>query len=124
VSLTISGFEVSARQHSTARAVSVGSAPITRPVSTLGQDTFSSTIPTSSRSATVADSDPSSATVNPITDTTSGTGSSRRRGRSCSRNPSSPRLGRPIELIRPAGVSHSRGGGLPARGAAVIVFDT
>jgi hypothetical protein len=33
-------------------------------------------------------------------------------------------LGSPIELIIPAGVSHSRGGGLPARGASVMVFDT
>ena len=34
-------------------------------------------------------------------------------GRSCSRYPASPRLGSPIELIIPAGVSHSRGGVLP-----------
>ena len=33
-------------------------------------------------------------------------------------------FGRPIELISPLGVSNSRGGGLPARGAGVIVFET
>ena len=33
-------------------------------------------------------------------------------------------FGSPIELIIPAGVSHSRGGGLPCRGSSVIVFDT
>ena len=38
--------------------------------------------------------------------------------------PSRPLFGRPIELISPDGVSHSRGGGLPPRGASVIVFDT
>jgi hypothetical protein len=33
-------------------------------------------------------------------------------------------FGRPIELISPAGVSYRRGGGLPARGCSVIVFET
>jgi hypothetical protein len=33
-------------------------------------------------------------------------------------------LGRPIELSIPAGVSKSRGGGLPARGPSVIVLET
>ena len=33
-------------------------------------------------------------------------------------------MGRPIELISPAGASHSRGGGLPARGSSVIVLET
>ena len=33
-------------------------------------------------------------------------------------------FGRPIELIIPAGVSKSRGGGFPARGSGVIVFET
>ena len=33
-------------------------------------------------------------------------------------------VGSPIELIRPEGVSQSRGGGLPARGSGVIVFET
>jgi hypothetical protein len=33
-------------------------------------------------------------------------------------------FGRPIELISPDGVSHSRGGGLPARGSSVIVLET
>ena len=40
------------------------------------------------------------------------------------RKPSSPLLGSPIELTIPAGVSQSRGGGLPARGSGVIVFET
>src|SRR5437588_10428463 len=35
-----------------------------------------------------------------------------------------PRLGNPIELIRPAGVSHRRGGGLPPRGRRVMVLVT
>ena len=33
-------------------------------------------------------------------------------------------FGRPMELIKPAGVSHSLGGSLPWRGSTVIVFDT
>ena len=33
-------------------------------------------------------------------------------------------FGSPIELIIPAGVSQRRGGGLPARGSGVIVFET
>ena len=45
-------------------------------------------------------------------------------GRSSARNPSRPLLGRPIELIIPLGVSNRRGGGLPARGSGVIVFET
>ena len=40
------------------------------------------------------------------------------------RKPSRPLFGSPIELIIPAGVSKSRGGGLPARGSGVIVFET
>src|SRR5439155_15295681 len=58
------------------------------------------------------------------TETTSGTGSAARNGRSCSRKPPRPLFGSPIELTSPLGVSHRRGGGLPARGASVIVFDT
>ena len=38
-------------------------------------------------------------------------------GRSCSRNPSRPLLGSPIELIRPGGVSHRRGRGVAAPGS-------
>ena len=60
----------------------------------------------------------------PITETISGTPSPASAGRSCSRNPSSPLFGSPIELIMPAPSSHSRGGGLPGRGAGVIVFET
>ena len=100
------------------RAVSAGSAPITRPVSTFGQDTFSSSIATSSRSPTAATSGASSSRLKPITETTSGTGSSASSGRSGARKPSSPLLGSPIELISPAGVSQSRGGGLPWRGSS------
>jgi hypothetical protein len=33
-------------------------------------------------------------------------------------------LGSPIELTIPDGVSKIRGGGFPARGSGVIVFDT
>ena len=33
-------------------------------------------------------------------------------------------MGRPIELISPAGASHSRGGGFPWRGATVTVLET
>ena len=57
-------------------------------------------------------------------DTISGSGTSPRRLRTPARNPSRPGLGRPIELIMPAGVSHSRCGGLPARGSNVIVLET
>src|SRR3954471_7561481 len=59
-----------------------------------------------------------------MTDTINGTGSDAGNGKACSRNPSSPLFGSPIELISPDGVSHKRGGGLPARGSSVIVFDT
>ena len=124
VSLTISGRSESVRTRSTALAVSAGSAPITSPVSTFGQETLSSIIDTSVRSPTAATSSASSSRLKPITETTSGTGSSASWGRSSARKPASPLFGRPIELIRPAGVSHRRGGGFPCRGATVIVFET
>ena len=82
VSFTISGRSVSGRTRSTARAVSAGSAPITRPVSTFGQDTFSSISATSSLSPVRATSVASSSRLKPITETTSGTGSSASSGRS------------------------------------------
>src|SRR3954454_19772821 len=50
VSFTISGLAVSGRRRSTARAVSLVSAPMIRPVSTLGHEKLSSTSATSSRS--------------------------------------------------------------------------
>ena len=113
VSLTISGFSVSGRVRSTARAVSAGSAPITSPVSTLGHDTFNSIIATSSHSPTRSTSFTSSSWLKPMTETTSGTGNSASSGRSEARKPSRPLFGRPIELISPAGVSQRRGGGFP-----------
>ena len=124
MSFTISGLEVRDRTRSTASAVSEGSAPMIRPVSTFGHDTFSSSIATSSRSPAAAASSASSSRLKPMTDTTSGTGSRASSGRSDSRKPSRPLFGSPIELISPAGVSQSRGGGLPSRGASVIVFET
>ena len=124
VSFTITGFSVSARTRSTAAAVSAGSAPITRPVSTFGQDTFSSTIATSSRSPTADARWASSSRLNPMTETISGTGSSASSGRSARRNPSRPLFGSPIELMSPSGDSHSRGGGFPCRGSRVMVFET
>ena len=124
VSFTITGFPATARTRSTAAAVSAGSAPITSPVSTFGHETFSSTIATSSRSPTAPASRASSSRLKPITETTSGTGSSASRGRSSRRKPSRPLFGSPIELISPSGDSHSRGGGLPWRGSRVMVFDT
>src|SRR5829696_2025801 len=124
VSLTISGLSVSGLRRSTERAVSPGSAPMIRPVSTLGQEKLSSISATSSRSATALTSVASSSRLKPITETQSGTGSSASCGRSLARKPSSPLLGSPIELISPAGVSYSRGGGLPWRGATVMVLLT
>ena len=124
VSLTTIGSSVSGRTRSTARAVSPGSAPITSPLSTFGHDTFSSSIATSGPLPHARHQPASSSRLKPITDTTSGTGSSARRGRSCPGSPSRPLFGSPIELIIPAGVSHRRGGGLPWRGSSVIVFDT
>ena len=59
-----------------------------------------------------------------MTLTISGTGSSASCGRSCLRYPSSPLFGSPIELIIPPAISHSRGGGLPWRGASVTVLET
>ena len=97
---------------------------MTSPVSTFGHETFSSSIATSSRSPTADTSRASSSRLKPITETTSGTGSSASSGRSDSRNPSRPLFGSPIELISPAGVSQSRGGGLPWRGSSVIVLET
>ena len=113
VSLTISGFAVSGRSASSSFAVSAGCSPTISPEWTLGQETLSSSAATSSRSATPETSREKPSALVAITETTSGTGSSARRGRSCSRNPSRPLFGSPIELIIPAGVSHSRGGGLP-----------
>ena len=60
----------------------------------------------------------------PATLTISGPGGVASSGRSRSRKPSRPLLGSPMELISPAGVSHRRGGGLPPRGASVIVLET
>ncbi len=50
VSFTISGLAVSGRTSSSNRASSAGSAPMSRPVRTLGHDTFSSIAATSGRS--------------------------------------------------------------------------
>ena len=74
--------------------------------------------------ATASTSVANSSCEKPATLTIRGTGRVASSGRSCSRNPARPLLGRPIELISPAGVSHRRGGGLPPRGASVIVLET
>src|SRR4051794_32412546 len=124
VSFTISGFSVSGRRRSTLRAVSSGSAPMIRPVSTLGHEKLSSMRAISGLSAVAVTSSASSSRLKPITETHRGTGSSASWGRSSWRNLSRPLFGRPIELISPAGVSHRRGGGLPWRGASVIVLLT
>ena len=100
------------------------SVPTTHPDFTFGQDTFSSSAATSLRSETPCTRVANSSCENPATLTISGTGRVASTGRSCSRNPARPLFGRPIELISPAGVSHRRGGGLPPRGASVIVFET
>ncbi len=94
------------------------------PVATFGQDTFSSIALTCARSSSAPTSSPISSAVDPMTFVISGTGSRARAGRSSSRYARSPRFGNPIELISPAADSHSRGGGLPSRGARVIVFET
>ena len=90
----------------------------------MGQETFSSIAATSSRSSSAATSRVNSSCPVAITETISGTGSSASCGRSSARNPSSPLLGRPIELIIPAGVSQIRCGSFPTRGSGVIVFET
>ena len=82
VSLTISGLRLRGRTCSSSAAVSPGSAPMTRPLSTLGQDTLSSSAATSSRAANASTSLPTSSRVKPITLTISGTGRAARRGRS------------------------------------------
>ena len=64
-----------------------GSAPITMPVSTFGQETFSSSAATSSRSANAPTSSATSSRLNPITLTISGTGSLASFGRSSARYP-------------------------------------
>ena len=124
VSLTISGFGVSGRSASSNAAVSVGCSPTIRPEWTLGQETFSSMAATSSRAATAETRRENSSRLVPITETINGTGSSASCGRSSARNPSRPLLGRPIELIIPAGVSQIRCGSLPTRGSGVIVLET
>ena len=102
-----------------------GCSPTISPDLTLGQETFSSSAATSARAADALDQ-PRELVVagRPSPRRSAAPAARRARGRSCSRKPSSPLFGRPIELIIPAGVSQSRGGGLPARGSGVIVFET
>ena len=113
VSLTISGLAARGRTASSSAAVSPGSAPISSPVLTFGHETLSSSAATSGRAENAATSAPTSAWLEPMTLTISGTGSSASAGRSSARKRSSPLLGSPIELIMPAPSSHRRGGGLP-----------
>ena len=86
VSLTISGLAVSGpharRRRARARA---GSAPMSRPVSTFGQETFSSIAAISARSSQAPTSSASSSAVEPITFVISGTGQLGERGRSSAR---------------------------------------
>ena len=128
VSLTISGLRVLAAH----RAHDLLAAARDRrrcrgPVCTFGQDTFSSIAAISARCvAGLARARASSAArrAHHVRD------QRHRQRRASSRqvlgrgSPSRPLLGRPIELISPAGASHSRGGGLPARGSSVIVLET
>ena len=85
VSLTISGLLVAGRTRATTRSSSAGTAPMSRPVATLGHETFSSTAAISERSSQAAVSSASSSPVEPMTFVISGTGSSASCGRSCSR---------------------------------------
>ena len=124
VSFTISGFDVSGRTRAISAAISPRSLPITHPDLTFGQETFSSSAATSARAATPSTKATNSSWEKPATLTTKGTGRPASSGRSRSRKPSRPLFGSPIELISPAGVSHRRGGGLPPRGASVIVLET
>ena len=82
VSLTISGFSVNGRTRWSSADTSHGSAPMTRPVSTFGQETFSSSAATSWRSANALTSSATSSRVKPMTLTIKGTG---RRARSSAR---------------------------------------
>src|ERR1019366_6003426 len=100
------------------------SAPISSPVFTFGQDTFSSTAAISERELHASRSSAISAAVEPITLVINGTGKVASAGRSSARYPASPLFGSPIELTSPPGASHNRGGGLPERGSNVIVLDT
>ena len=117
VSFTISGFAVSGRSASSSAAVSAGCSPTIRPEWTFGQETLSSIAATSSRPATPLDQ------LAEILATRRHHRDDQRHrqlapaaaGRSA-RKPSRPLLGRPIELIIPAGVSQIRGGALPAAG--------
>ena len=124
VSFTSRGFSVSGRTRRSSEPASSGDSPTIRPDFTLGQETFSSRAATSSRPPTPSTRPANSSWLVPITETTSGTGSSASSGRSRDRKPSRPLFGSPIELISPEGVSQRRGGGLPARGSGVIVFET
>ena len=85
VSLTISGLPVAGRTRATTRSSSAGTAPMSRPVATLGHDTFSSIAAISARSSQAAASSASSSAVEPMTLVINGTGSSASCGRSCSR---------------------------------------
>ena len=85
MSLTISGLSVSGRTAPSSRPTSSGSAPITSPVSTLGQETLSSSAATSSRCANAVTSRATSSRLKPITLTISGTGSRASSGRSWAR---------------------------------------
>ena len=124
-SLTSTGRSVSPRQRSTSARVSAASVPIEmHPLSTFGQETFSSIACTLAFAAMRATATAYSWGDHPPTLTINGTPSSARRGRAWSQNLSTPGFARPIELIIPLGVSAIRGGGLPSRGLSVTVLLT
>ena len=124
-SLTSTGRSVSPRQRSTSARVSAASVPIEmHPLSTLGQETFSSIARTLAFAAMRATTTAYSCGDHPPTLTINGTPSSASRGRVWSQNLSTPGFARPIELIIPLGVSAIRGGGLPSRGLSVTVLLT
>ena len=74
VSFTISGLRVRGRRWARTRSSWAGSAPMSRPVRTLGQDTLSSIAAISSRAWQASTSRANSSAVEPITLVISGTG--------------------------------------------------
>jgi hypothetical protein len=110
-----------ARQVATTSSTDAGPAQKARPPhSTFGHERLSSTAETRSSPARFSQRRANSLTVSPATETKMGIPRSNA-SRSCKKL-STPGFWRPIELTIPAGVSATRGGGLPALADGVVVL--
>ena len=107
-----------------ARPSSPGSAPMSRPVSTFGQETLSSSAATSSRSSTRLDQrgDLARGRAHDVGDQRDR--QPRELGQVLLEVAAQALVGQADRVDQPGRRSHSRGGGLPSRGSSVIVLET